>query len=84
MGVPTRAIETTGTVDAQRHLILDEELALAGPTRVRVIILLPEEAEIDEMEWLRTAAANPAFDFLKQPEEDIYTLANGRPFHDQG
>jgi len=27
------------------------------------------------MEWLRAAAANPAFDFLKGPEEDIYTLA---------
>jgi len=31
---------------------------------------------IDEMEWLRAAAANPAFDFLKEPEEDIYTLAD--------
>jgi hypothetical protein len=52
----------------------------------RIIVLLPEEADIDidEMEWLRAAAVNPAFDFLKEPEEDIYTLADGRPFHDQG
>ena len=29
-------------------------------------------------------AANPAFDFLKDPEEDIYTLSDGRPFYDAG
>lgn len=39
---------------------------------------------IDEREWLHAAASNPAFDFLKDPEEDIYTLADGKPFHDQG
>jgi len=84
MTVGIRAIETSGTIDQQRRLILDEPLPVAGPTRVRVIILLPEEAEIDEREWLRAAAADPAFHFLKEAEEDIYTLADGRPFHDQG
>ena len=84
MGVATKAIETTGTIDAQRQLVLDESLPVAGPTRVRVIILLSEEGDLDEKEWLRASAANPAFDFLKEPEEDIYTLADGRPFDDQG
>jgi hypothetical protein len=84
MEVGIKAIETTGTIDARRRLLLDEPLPVVGPTRVRVIILLPEEADIDEMEWLRAAAANPAFDFLRESEEDIYTLADGRPFHDQG
>jgi hypothetical protein len=86
MAVATKAIETTGTINTQRQLVLDEPLPIAGPTRVRIIVLLPEEADIDidEMEWLRAAAVNPAFDFLKEPEEDIYTLADGRPFHDQG
>jgi hypothetical protein len=83
MEVATKAIETTGTINMQRQLVLDEPLPVAGPTRVRIIILL-EETDIDEMEWLRAAAVNPAFDFLKEPEEDIYTLADGRPFHDQG
>jgi hypothetical protein len=83
MEVAIKAIETTGTIDAQRQLVLDEPLPVAGPTRVRVIILLSEEADIDEMEWLRAAAANPAFHFLKEPEEDIYTASDGRPFDDQ-
>lgn len=83
MGVATRAIEITGIVDAHHQLILDEPLPIWGPKRVRVIILLPEE-DISEEEWLRAAGANPAFEFLKDPQEDIYTLSDGRPFYDQG
>lgn len=82
MEVATKAIETIGTIDAQHQLVLDEPLPVVGPTRVRVIILMPGESDISEVEWLRAAAANPAFDFLKEAEEDIYTLADGRPFHD--
>ena len=63
---------------------MDEPLPAVSPTRVRVVILLPEETDIDEMKWLRAATRNSAFDFLKEPEEDIYTLADGRPFYDQG
>ena len=84
MGVAKKALEVTGTIDAQRQLVLDEPLPVAVPTRVRVIITLLEEADIEEKEWLRATAANPAFEFLKDPEEDCYTLADGRPFHDQG
>ena len=83
MEAATKAIETTGTIDAQHHLVLDETLPVVGPTRVRVIILVPEESDISETEWLQAAAANPAFDFLKDPEEDIYTLSDGRPFYDE-
>jgi hypothetical protein len=28
--------------------------------------------------------SNPAFHFLKDPAEDIYTLTDGKPFHDEG
>jgi len=84
MGVAAITVETTGTIDIHHQLILDEPLPVVGPTRVRVIIMLPEDADIGEMEWLRAAIANPAFDFMEEPEEDIYTLADGRPFHDQG
>ena len=84
MQAATQAIETTGTIDVQHQLVLDGALPIAGPTRVRVIILLPEDSDISETEWLQAAAANPAFDFLKDPEEDIYTLSDGRPFYDEG
>lgn len=83
MDVALKAIETTGTIDVQHRLLLDEPLSVPGPTRVRVIILLPENTDIDEKEWLYAAASNPAFDFLNEPEEDIYTSEDGRPFHDR-
>ena len=86
MGIPMRAIETTGVIDDRRQLRLDTPLPVAGPSRVRIIVLFPEEEyeEISEAEWLHAAATNAAFDFLKEPEEDIYTLADGRPFDDKG
>jgi hypothetical protein len=82
MEIIEKVIEITATINAQRQLVLDEPLPFSGPARVRVIVFMPEEADIDEKEWLRTASRNPAFDFLKTPEEDVYTLADGRPFHD--
>jgi hypothetical protein len=83
MEIVEKAIETTATINSNRQLVLDEQLPIVGPTKVRVIILLPEDVDIDEKEWLRSASVNPAFDFLKESEEDIYTLADGKPFHDQ-
>jgi hypothetical protein len=78
-----KAIETTATINADHQLVLDEPLPVTGPARVRVIVLLPQEADIEEGEWLRAGITSGAFEFLKAPEEDIYTLADGRPFHDQ-
>jgi hypothetical protein len=79
-----KAIEVTGTVDEHGQLHLDGSLTAIGPRRVRVILLLPEFEDVEAGEWLRAAAGNPAFDFLKNAEEDIYTLADGKPFHDEG
>ena len=84
VGLPLKAIEMVGTIDKERRLHLDEPLPPVGPSRVRVIILIPEAADLNEQEWLQAAVTNPAFDYLKAPEEDIYTLADGKPFHDQG
>ncbi|MGK7921114.1 MAG: hypothetical protein AB4080_14015 [Trichodesmium sp.] len=36
--------------------------------------------EINEQEWLHAATTNPTFDFLREPEEDIYKLTDGKPF----
>ena len=71
----------------ERVVELFEDINL--PKDMAVLVVIPEqedekEADIDEMVWLRAAAANTAFDFLKEPEEDIYTLADGRPFCDPG
>jgi hypothetical protein len=77
------AIEMTGTIDEHRQLQLDSPLPVFGPMRVRVIVLYPASEEWDEAEWLRSAARNPAFSYLKDPAEDIYSLNDGKPFRDE-
>jgi hypothetical protein len=81
MDVASRAIETTGIVDTYRHLLLDETLPISVPRKVRVIILFPEDDDFSETEWLQAASGNPAFDFLKDSEEDIYSENDGKPFY---
>ncbi len=51
--------------------------------RVRVIVLYPLNGAWDETEWLQAAARNPAFADLSEPEEDIYSATDGKPFHDE-
>jgi len=79
-----KAIETTGTIDEQHKLILDKPIPIVGKNKVRVIILFPEESDLDEKDWLRAASSNPAFEFLKDPKEDIYNYEDGKPFQDKG
>ena len=80
---PLIAIETNGTIDENHQLSLDQTLPITGPKRVRVIVLYSPNDEIVDAEWLYAASRNPAFEFLKEPEEDIYTLKDGTPFHDK-
>jgi len=81
-----QTIEVNGIIDQYHYLHLQEKLPVRGPLAVRVLILLPTETfaatEVDETAWLHAAAVNPAFDFLQDAEEDIYSLADGNPFHD--
>jgi hypothetical protein len=77
------AIEMMGTIDEHRQLRLDGTLPVPGPMRVRVLVLYPLSEEWDEREWLQAAAHNPAFAFLSDAEEELYTLADGEPFHDK-
>ncbi len=85
MEITTKAIEVMGTVDKKKsQLHIDEPLPITCPSRVRVIVIFPGEedmdVDVDEMGWLRAAAANPAFEFLKDEIEDIYKPADGKPF----
>jgi hypothetical protein len=83
MEITMTAIEMTGTIDEHHQLQLDGVLPLSGPRRVRIIVLYPLSDEWDEMEWLQAAARNPALASLSDPDEDIYSLADGEPFHDE-
>ena len=72
------AIETTATIGTSRQLLLDEDLPTAASPKVRVIVLFDDQ-ELNERDWLKATAGNEAFRFLDDESEDIYTLADGRP-----
>ena len=57
-----KAVETTGTIDEQHRLHVDEPLPIDGPSKVRVLVLVPEDGEMDERSWMQYTAANPVFD----------------------
>jgi len=77
------AIETTGTISANRGIVLDEDLPLNEKSRVRVIVLFDESSDdFSEKEWLKSSANNEVFDFLND-EEDIYTLEDGKSLSDE-
>ena len=81
---PIRALETRGKVDENGELQLDEPLTTLSEGPVRVILLLPENGDPGEREWLEAAMSNPPFDFLADSAEDLYTPTDGKPFIDQG
>jgi hypothetical protein len=76
-----KAIEVVGTIEEDRRVRLDEPLPAGVAGRVRLIILLGED-EPSDREWLHAATLGGAFDFLNAPEEDQYTLRDGKPFDD--
>lgn len=74
------AIETTGTINANQQIVLDEELPSNAPSRVRVIVLFDKEnKDFNETERLKAASKNDAFDFLRAEDENIYILEDGKP-----
>lgn len=77
-----KAIEAHGVVDGEGRLILQERIPLPPDAAVRVIVLAPDEDDASEPEWLHAASSNDAFDFLKDPAEDIYGPSDGKPFDD--
>jgi hypothetical protein len=75
------AIETTGRIESNGKIVIDETFSVNAPTSVRVIVLFPESEDFSESEWLQAASKNETFDFLNDPEEDIYSLTDGKPLN---
>lgn len=61
------------------HLRIDYKV----DKKVRVLILLDDDQteSDDERIWMDSVSRSPAFAFLKDSEEDIYTLNDGEPFY---
>ncbi|MFN8673043.1 MAG: hypothetical protein U0457_13310 [Candidatus Sericytochromatia bacterium] len=83
-----RAIETS--VKSDNNGIVKINIPInQKEANVRIILLVSENNtnnlnnDIDDNSlWLKSMSKNPSFEFLNDPEEDIYTLENGEPFND--
>ena len=78
-----RAIEINSKTDKKGRLKIDYDL-IQKNTNVRVLILLDEQDDESKEEkiWLSSILNNSAFDFLKDEEEDIYSITDGKPLND--
>jgi len=78
-----KAIEINTKTDKYGHLKLNYPVN-KPESNVRIIILIDEKTDEVEEEklWLKTIGSNPAFDFLNEPGENIYSITNGEPFND--
>ncbi len=78
-----KAIEINTKTDKNGHLKLNYPLNKKD-RNVRVLILVDESIDdIDEeKKWLDAVSSNPAFDFLNEPTENVYSLSDGEPLDD--
>jgi len=77
-----RAIEINSKTDNKGHLKIDYQLDKSD-SNVRILILVDDNSDNDEEKiWLDSISSNPAFDFLKDETEDIYSISDGEPFND--
>ncbi len=83
-GSTMRAIEATGILNTQGQLQLDMPRPQAKPSRVRIIMPISDDDDLNPGEWENAIATNPRFAFLNDPEEDIYTLEDGKPVNYEG
>jgi len=78
-----KAIVITTKTDKTGHLKINYPIN-KKESDVRIIILVDEKNDdVDEEKlWMNSISSNPVFDFLKDSNENIYSLADGEPFND--
>ena len=77
-----RAIEIVSKTDKTGLLKINYKLD-KSESNVRVLILLDDDNEQeDEKLWMRSISRNPAFNFLNDLVEEIYSSNDGEPLND--
>ena len=77
-----KAEEVIAIVDDKGILHVERPLQIKSK-KVKLIVLAQEDDITDE-EWIKFLSINPTFDFLKDEAEDIYTIHDGKPFNREG
>ena len=52
--------------------------------KVKILIMVDDNKKTSDEDalWMQSIASNPAFDFLNDPAEDIYSITDGEPIDD--
>ena len=77
-----QALESNGQIDKDGYLQLDSSLPVKD-RRVKVIVLIPNDEEISDNQWLKATKGNEVFGFLDDPAEEIYSMSDGEDFQDE-
>lgn len=72
-----QALELAGSIDDQGELKLEKKLMGHRQSKVKVIPLFEDDEP--GKEYFYSIANNPSFEFLNEPEEDIYSNNDGIP-----
>jgi hypothetical protein len=74
-----RTVEIDSMTDSFGHLHIDYKTDKYN-SKVKVLLLIDDSTTDfdDEKLWLKSISKNPAFDFLKDKDEDKYTLNDGK------
>ena len=78
-----KVIEINSKTDKSGYLKFDYKLEISE-SNVRILILFDEDTSEQDEEnlWMSSIAKNPAFDFLNEEIEDIYSIHDGEPIND--
>jgi hypothetical protein len=76
-------IEINAETDSKGLLRLNYKLNKSN-RKVRIFIMVDDNKKSSDEEslWMQSIATNPAFDFLNDPAEDIYSITDGEPIDD--
>ena len=82
MSVEAKKFEFIGHVDQNGHLKVEADVPFEAGD-VKIIVFPNDKTQVEDDpsvgELLRAAEAGGAFDFWNDPEEDIYTMEDGKP-----
>jgi hypothetical protein len=76
-----KTIETSGTLTKKGIIKLDDDINLKKSRKVKVIILLENDDDIDESEWIKSVSENPAQDILNEEIEHIYAVKDSKAYY---
>ncbi|MDH4200026.1 MAG: hypothetical protein OEV66_06555 [Spirochaetia bacterium] len=67
--------------DDGKTITLEHPIKDISAGKVKLVVIQDDE-EVSEEEWLSAIAKSDLYDDLKHPEEDIYTVNDGKPYYE--